>query len=124
MTTCDKCRVRGKCKIGTRDYKNYCEYCGCLEDVCHCSSQQIIKCKLSKITLNKAGDCKSCGYRIKCLREQGVKKHKIKKTIDVSKLCGYCGCLITVCHCTLPTGLHQKDTAIRGSGKRKHEVVK
>lgn len=117
MTTCDKCKSRIQCKTKTSNYKHYCQYCGCLEDACHCNKPDIIKSKVNKITLSKSADCRTCNYRVRCMKLQGASKHKIKGEVKIERFCGYCGCLTDVCHCSLPTGIHEKDN-------RKYEVKK
>ena len=124
MTICSSCKYRIKCKTKTSNYKHYCQYCGCVEEACHCMKPDIIKSTVSRVTLDKGADCRTCKYRVKCLKLQGVKKHNIKGSVKVDRFCGYCGCLVDVCHCSLPTGTHQEDVGKTGSGKRKYEVAK
>ena len=124
MTICDKCKYRIKCRTKTGNAKNYCQYCGCLEEACHCSNPDIIQAKVSTVTLDKMGDCRTCKYKKKCDREMGIRKNKIKRKIKTDPFCGYCGCLVEVCHCSLPTGVHQEDIGKTGKGKRKYNLVK
>ena len=105
MTHCQDCKHVLSCKTKTSNRKIYCLYCGCIEDACHCKDPMLQMSYVSRVTLTKSGDCKSCRYLLRCTKAKGLDKIKADskdKSFKEDKFCRFCGCLKEVCHCHTP----------------------